>query len=51
VRFLEALKVLEAPVVRRYSGGKKRDAGCGMLAARRHAAHDDVAHDRGAEIA
>jgi 23S rRNA (adenine2503-C2)-methyltransferase len=50
-RFLEALKVLEAPVVRRYSGGKKRDAGCGMLAARRHAAHDDDARDRGAETA
>lgn len=31
-RFRDALRVLEAPVVRRYSGGAARHAACGMLA-------------------
>jgi len=34
--FLDRLQVLGVPVVRRYTGGKTRDAACGMLAARRH---------------
>lgn len=34
-RFLDALQVLKAPVVRRYSGGAQRHAACGMLAATR----------------
>lgn len=34
-RFVDALQVLDAPVVRRYSGGQRRHAGCGMLAATR----------------
>jgi 23S rRNA (adenine2503-C2)-methyltransferase len=33
--FMNALQVLRAPIVRRYSGGQNRDAACGMLAARR----------------
>ena len=37
-RFLDDLQLLGQPVVRRYSGGKNRDAACGMLAATRHAA-------------
>lgn len=37
-RFLDELQVLGQPIVRRYSGGKNRDAACGMLASRRHAA-------------
>jgi 23S rRNA (adenine2503-C2)-methyltransferase len=32
---LDALQVLRQPVVRRYSGGKGREAACGMLASRR----------------
>lgn len=32
---MDALQVLKRPVVRRYSGGQDRDAGCGMLASRR----------------
>ena len=31
-RFLDALQVLRQPIVRRYSGGKNREAACGMLA-------------------
>jgi 23S rRNA (adenine2503-C2)-methyltransferase len=31
-RFLDELQVLQQPVVRRYSGGSKRHAACGMLA-------------------
>ena len=31
-RFVSALQVLGMPVVRRYSGGKNREAACGMLA-------------------
>lgn len=34
-RFRDALRVLEVPVVRRYSGGAARHAACGMLAATR----------------
>jgi len=34
-RFVNALQVLRAPVVRRYSGGFARHAACGMLAATR----------------
>jgi len=30
--FRDALRILGAPVVRRYSGGKDVDAACGMLA-------------------
>lgn len=37
-RFLDELQLLGQPIVRRYSGGQNRDAACGMLAARRHAA-------------
>lgn len=33
--FIDALQVLEVPVVRRYSGGRARNAACGMLAASR----------------
>jgi 23S rRNA (adenine2503-C2)-methyltransferase len=33
--FRDALRVLEVPVVRRYSGGAARHAACGMLAAQR----------------
>lgn len=33
--FGDALQVLGAPVVRRYSGGRERHAACGMLAAKR----------------
>jgi 23S rRNA (adenine2503-C2)-methyltransferase len=33
-RFRGALQILGQPVVRRYSGGRDIDAGCGMLAAR-----------------
>jgi 23S rRNA (adenine2503-C2)-methyltransferase len=33
-RFRDALRVLEVPVVRRYSGGAAKHAACGMLAAR-----------------
>lgn len=32
---LDALQVLRQPVVRRYSGGKNKEAACGMLASRR----------------
>lgn len=32
---LDSLQVLRQPVVRRYSGGKKREAACGMLASTR----------------
>ncbi len=32
---VDRLQRLRVPVVRRYSGGQNRDAGCGMLAARR----------------
>lgn len=45
-RFLDRLQVLGQPIVRRYSGGQNRDAACGQLAARRHAAfppHTDAA--------
>lgn len=35
--FRDRLQVLRSPVVRRYSGGRGRDAACGMLASRRHA--------------
>jgi 23S rRNA (adenine2503-C2)-methyltransferase len=35
--FLDALQVLHAPIVRRYSGGSGRAAACGMLAATRWA--------------
>lgn len=31
-RLLDALQVLRQPIVRRYSGGKNREAACGMLA-------------------
>ena len=31
-RFVSALQVLSVPIVRRYSGGKSREAACGMLA-------------------
>ena len=34
-RFTDALQMLKAPVVRRYSGGFRRHAACGMLAATR----------------
>jgi len=34
-RFRDALRSLEVPVVRRYSGGAARHAACGMLAATR----------------
>lgn len=34
-RFMNALQVLETPIVRRYSGGTATHAACGMLAARR----------------
>jgi 23S rRNA (adenine2503-C2)-methyltransferase len=34
-RFRDALRVLEVPVVRRYSGGAAKHAACGMLAATR----------------
>jgi 23S rRNA (adenine2503-C2)-methyltransferase len=34
-RFRDALRTLEVPVVRRYSGGAARHAACGMLAATR----------------
>jgi 23S rRNA (adenine2503-C2)-methyltransferase len=33
--FMNALQVLRAPIVRRYSGGSSRHAACGMLAATR----------------
>lgn len=33
--FLDALQALNVPIVRRYSGGQKRHAACGMLAATR----------------
>ena len=33
--FMNALQVLHAPIVRRYSGGSSRHAACGMLAATR----------------
>jgi 23S rRNA (adenine2503-C2)-methyltransferase len=33
--FMDALQVLKAPIVRRYSGGASRHAACGMLAATR----------------
>lgn len=33
--FFDALQVLHAPIVRRYSGGAQRHAACGMLAATR----------------
>ncbi len=33
--FLDELQVLNVPIVRRYSGGSKRHAACGMLAATR----------------
>ena len=33
--FRDALQVLQAPIVRRYSGGRERHAACGMLAATR----------------
>lgn len=36
--FLDELQLLGQPVVRRYSGGRNKDAACGMLAAQRHAA-------------
>jgi len=35
-RFRDALRELEVPVVRRYSGGRARHAACGMLAAVRN---------------
>ena len=35
--FRDRLRLLGVPIVRRYSGGQARDAGCGMLASRRHA--------------
>ncbi|MFO0750124.1 MAG: radical SAM protein [Myxococcota bacterium] len=35
--FRDRLRALGVPVVRRYSGGRERDAACGMLAATRHA--------------
>ncbi|HEU4889785.1 MAG TPA: RNA methyltransferase, partial [Thermoanaerobaculia bacterium] len=35
-RFRDALRDLEVPVVRRYSGGAARHAACGMLAAVRN---------------
>jgi len=34
-RFVDALQPLRAPIVSRYSGGQKRHAACGMLAATR----------------
>jgi 23S rRNA (adenine2503-C2)-methyltransferase len=34
-RFMSALQVLNAPIVRRYSGGSNRHAACGMLASQR----------------
>ncbi len=37
---MDALQVLKRPVVRRYSGGQGRDAGCGMLASARLAQPD-----------
>jgi len=37
-RFLDALQALKQPIVRRYSGGKAKEAACGMLAAK----HVDV---------
>ena len=33
-RFVDALQVLEQPIVRRYSGGRNKHAACGMLASR-----------------
>lgn len=36
--FVDALQILRAPIVRRYSGGKARHAACGMLAGARDAA-------------
>lgn len=41
--FRDALQVLGVPIVRRYSGGRNRDAACGMLAARRHSAAETSA--------
>jgi len=34
-RFMDGLQVLKAPIVRRYSGGGRRHAACGMLASTR----------------
>lgn len=36
--FVDALQILRAPVVRRYSGGRNEHAACGMLAAERRSA-------------
>ena len=36
--FLDRLSLLGHPVVRRYSGGRNKDAACGMLASTRHEA-------------
>lgn len=48
-QLLDALQVLKQPVVRRYSGGKQKEAACGMLA-NRHLA-DQRAADVGASYA
>ena len=40
--FMDALQVLRAPIVRRYSGGAETHAACGMLAAARLAAEGSV---------
>ena len=42
--FMDALQILKAPIVRRYSGGAETHAACGMLAAARI---DATAADRG----
>jgi len=34
-RFMSGVAALKVPMVRRYSGGRDRDAACGMLAAKR----------------
>jgi 23S rRNA (adenine2503-C2)-methyltransferase len=38
-QFMDALQVLGAPIVRRYSGGARRHAACGMLASTRQEQH------------
>ncbi len=40
--FMDALQVLRAPIVRRYSGGASRHAACGMLAAVQHPATQSI---------
>lgn len=44
--FINELQVLQAPIVRRYSGGAARHAACGMLAATRWDGGDSGAPDK-----